>query len=48
MAVIHSFDQLRSNNLPILNSANVVLIPKKKKKGQNALETTGQSVSYME
>jgi hypothetical protein len=29
MAVIHSFDRLRSNNFPILNSANVVLIPKK-------------------
>lgn len=29
MAVIHSFDQQRSNNLSILNSANVVLIPKK-------------------
>jgi hypothetical protein len=29
MAVIHSFDRLRRNNFPILNSANVVLIPKK-------------------
>lgn len=29
MLVIHSFDQLRSNNLQILNSANVVLVPKK-------------------
>nr|ABA99967.1 retrotransposon protein, putative, LINE subclass [Oryza sativa Japonica Group] len=29
MVVIHSFNHLRSNSLSILNSANVVLIPKK-------------------
>lgn len=40
MSVIQSFYDLRTNSLTMLNTANIILVPKKKV--QKGLVTTGQ------